>query len=377
MFEDLIEVEHETTDEGLLPPRQTVICVGHENVEKKLIDMITFGHFPHALIFAGSEGIGKATMAFRLARYLLRNGVAGIEGNGDSLFGGELPPVAVDSLDIAPDDRVFSQVASGGHPDLRTHERLFDEKKNRIKAGIEVNQAREVAPFLSMTAAKAGGWRIVIIDDADTMNRNAQNALLKTLEEPPSNTVLVLVAHRAGALISTIRSRCRVINFQPLTKEVFSSLLKQANPEITQKEMDILYDISGGSIGQAIRIIDEGGLPMVDKVISLFQDWPNWNWPEIHNLANKLGRKGQDTAYRAFTDVMKWLAVSLTRTKARGEKPCEVLAQSRLLNVREDYTLEEWNKICEKLNEHFDMVMHSSLDKHHGVLGAFSIFGGN
>lgn len=372
MFEDLIEEEPVAVIESL-PPRQTAECIGHEDVEKTLLEMSVSGHLPHALIFAGPEGIGKATMAFRLARYLLLKGV-GADENNDSLFGDDLPSSSPESLHMDQDQSVFAQVASGGHPDMITIERQFDEKKNRLREIVEINQIRRIAPFLHMTAAKAGGWRVVIVDDADRMNKNAQNAILKILEEPPANVLLILITHRTGALISTVRSRCRIINFQPLEKDKLAFLLRKQNPAITQEEIDILYDISGGSIGQSLRIIDEGGLATVDKAVALLQSWPDWNWPETHILANKLAGKGQEDSYRAFTDVMRWVVGSLTRAKARGEAPCNILMQGRLADMWKHYTLEEWNKICEKLNVHFDTVVRSSLDKRHGVMGAFSVF---
>ncbi len=172
-----------------LSPRENPHCWYHQNVEKILLDFITSGAMPHALIFSGSKGIGKATMAYRLARYLLKNGLGTSPSAQDSLFGDSAPTPL--SLDVAPDDPVFHRVASGGHTDLLTIEKPADKDE------INVETARKIAPFLRLTAS-GGGFKMVIVDDADTLNRNGQNALLKILEEPPSRTVIILVTHRLG-----------------------------------------------------------------------------------------------------------------------------------------------------------------------------------
>ena len=137
--------------------------VGHEDCQRKLIDLINSGAMPHALILAGPQGIGKSTFAFRAARFLFKNGTT--DSDQDSLFGGDAP-TEVTSLTVAPDDPIFTKVASGGHPDLLVIERPMDIRKNTQKAHVDVDTARKVAPFLRMTSAD-GGWRVVIIDDAE------------------------------------------------------------------------------------------------------------------------------------------------------------------------------------------------------------------
>ena len=160
---------NEVQPEGLRHPRAMDFCLGHDAVEQKLLGFINGQRPPHGLIFTGPKGIGKATMAYRFARYLLKNGTP--DKAQDSLFGA---PPAPENLFVSPDDPIFRRVSSGGHADMMSVERAYDTVKNRYKSGVEVDEIRKVAPFLRMTAAD-GGWRVVIIDDADTMNRNSQN----------------------------------------------------------------------------------------------------------------------------------------------------------------------------------------------------------
>ena len=357
---------------GLLPPRQMKDCLGHESVERALLEMIEKDRLPHALIFAGPQGIGKSTMAFRLARYLFKKGKDSNSADG-GLFGDSLPKEDVNSLVIDPSESVFWKVASGGHPDLLTIERLFDDKKSRLKASVEVDEVRRITPFMRMTASQ-GGWRIVVVDDADTMNRSAQNAILKILEEPPPNALLILVCHRLGAMIPTIRSRCRVIPFSPLSKEDFVSLIRQEHGSLPQSDTDVLFNISGGSVGQGLRIADEGGLEAVEKITALLYGWPRWQWSQIHLLAESMGRQGQEDKLRAFQDVLLWMVDSLLRAKARGETPQSPLNNDATQKLLAHYSLPQWIEIAGQLREHFDTVTAASLDKRHAVIGAFSLF---
>jgi DNA polymerase-3 subunit delta' len=168
-FQDMDEVEqgfassYESDEalgepEGLVEPRHSNFFVGHESAQERLLSLINSGAMPHAMIFSGTQGIGKSTLAFRLARTLLKHGTP--DSNQDSLFG-DAAPADITSLSIDADDPVFSKVAAGGHPDLLTIEPLEGKKS------LDVNTARKVAPFLRMTSAD-GGWRVVIVDDADT-----------------------------------------------------------------------------------------------------------------------------------------------------------------------------------------------------------------
>ncbi len=302
MFEDFDqEMDNDDNDddapasraepEGLKPPRENPDCLGHEANEAMLLQLIGQSRLPHAMIFAGQQGIGKATMAYRLARYILQGG-----GNADAepagLFGAPLPKAEPASLFVAPDAPVFRQVASGGHADLMTVERPYDDKKDRHKDSVDIETVRKIAPFMRMTASKDGGWRVVIVDDADTMTRQAQNGILKILEEPPQRAILILVCHRPGALIPTIRSRCRLVPFQPLALPVFSTLARKLDPGLDRDSLTSLHSLTEGSIGQAQNLIEEGGLETLAKLTGLLAGFPSWNWEAIHALADSLHDPG-------------------------------------------------------------------------------------
>ena len=378
MFDDFDDdlLEHEPMNnaggEELKPPREMSICVGHQESEDYLLNLINENKMPHALIFSGPQGIGKSTLAYRLARYLLKTGTSADSADG-GLFGDELPKDEADSLFIDPSETTFSQVSSGGHPDLLTIGRKFDEKKGVFKGTVEVDEVRKITPFMRMTAS-GGGWRIVIVDDADTMNRNSQNAILKILEEPPDNALIILITHRLGAMIPTIRSRARVINLMPLAYDDFKELLAKNYGGMADDDMQVLYNISEGSIGRALRIADEGGLESVSKVMALLNSWPEWQWSQIHMLAEAMGRNGQEESLKVFEEVFMWIINSLLRAKARAELPKAPLNNEVTARLLSHYSLVDWIEIAGNMQTHFDTVSSASLDRRHAIIGAFGLF---
>src|SRR5438045_6781510 len=220
------------------PPRANPDLLGHQAAGGELRRLVGRGRMPHALLLRGPRGIGKATLAFRLARFVLAPG--GGESGGPFLFGedgggggdAEVGEEGGSSgLAIPPESGTFRRVASGGHADLLTIERAYDPRRRRLRGEIVVGDTREIGTFLRLTPAE-GGWRVVVVDGADEMNRNAANALLKILEEPPQRALLLLIAHSPGRLLPTIRSRCRRFPLAPLPTAIVAELLARYRPEL-------------------------------------------------------------------------------------------------------------------------------------------------
>lgn len=352
-------------------PRAMDFCQGHDRVEQALLEFYKSGRMPHALIFSGPKGIGKATMAYRLAKFMMKSG-ATRDPNQDSLFGGE-DTGAPENLDVPANDPVFRRIVSGGHSDLLSIERLYDDLKGRLKSSVEVKEVRKVAPFLRMTAAD-GGWRVVIIDDADTMNRNAQNAILKILEEPPKNTLLILVAHRVGALIPTIRSRARVVHFQPLTDDDMKSLIGRTDIVLDEESLSTLIRLAGGSFGRAMEYEEEGGLETFAMIMEAFDRYPDFNWTGIHKLADDLAGKGKDQNYMSFQELTKWMFAQLAKSKARGQGiTAKALDTQAFQEILKNSSLAQLSKICENLHEFYGQSNAANLDKRQTVLGTFSL----
>ncbi|MCH8238393.1 MAG: DNA polymerase III subunit delta', partial [Proteobacteria bacterium] len=234
----------------LLHPKENPDLRGHEEAEKILLDGFHGGRLAHAWLISGPRGIGKATLAYRFARFVLGGGGAG------GLFGD-----ASQSLEMDPQDPIFRRIAAGGHGDLMVVEKSYDPKRKRIRDEIVVGDVRAVAPFMRLTTAE-GGWRVVVVDCADEMNQNAANALLKILEEPPDNALLLLVSHSPSRLLPTIRSRCRTLALQPLAEDRVADLLSAHRPELAPADVASLARLAEGSPGRALRLADAGGLAL-------------------------------------------------------------------------------------------------------------------
>lgn len=299
--------------EGLQPPHKSDVFYEHTAIEQDVLTLWNSGRMPHALVFNGLKGIGKATFAYRLARFIL-NETSDASGG---LFDGE--DSKPENLFIPRDNSVFHKVASEGHTDILTIKRPFDERKGVFKNEIPVSEIRKVAPFLRKTSG-AGGWRVVIIDDANHMNRNGQNALLKILEEPPKNTILILVTHGAGGLIPTIRSRCRFIAFNPLSNDTLYDLLNTAaGAPLMPNDSDILSELAQGSAGEAVSLLEQGGIDSIATIIDCLSSLENAVEEDVDRFALSFGKSGAKDVIDQFIFVLRWWFETLIRMNVNGE----------------------------------------------------------
>ena len=197
--------------EGFPHPRETAKLFGHEPAERALAEALASGRMHHAWLLAGPPGIGKATLAYRLARAALA----------------DPSERSATDLTVPEDSRAARQVRALSHPGLLVIRRPWDDKAKRFATTIPVDEVRRLRSFLGHSAAEAT-WRVVIVDDANELNVNAANALLKSLEEPPPRTVFLLVAPAPGRLLPTIRSRCRTLVLAPLEPAALRAAATQA-----------------------------------------------------------------------------------------------------------------------------------------------------
>jgi DNA polymerase-3 subunit delta' len=235
----------------VIEPRANSLLRGHAPAVAALHGAAISGRLHHAWLIGGQAGIGKATLAYRFARWLLAGATTA-------------------DLSLDPGHPTFKRVAANTHTDLLTIDRRFDEKRKKMQSEIVIDTVHEVGKFLRLTPGE-GGWRVVVVDGAEDMNRNAANALLKLLEEPPKCAILLLVSHAPGRLLPTIRSRCRSLNLSPLPGADVAALLETYAPDMTPPDRRNIAKLSEGSIGTALTLAEETGLAiaaLVDEALA-------------------------------------------------------------------------------------------------------------
>lgn len=198
------------------------------------------GRLAHGWLITGPPGVGKATFAYRVARRLLA-AAADAEACDD------------------PGHRIFRMVAKSEHPDLHVLEQEYDKRRRRLRGEILIGQVRHVIDRLRL-APMMGGRRVLILDPADGLNRNAVNALLKLLEEPPADTVMLLVVQRPGDLPATIASRCARLRLRPLSQAMVCEGLLLLDAGLDAATAERCAALAQGSIGRALELARGGWL---------------------------------------------------------------------------------------------------------------------
>lgn len=266
-------MKDETTPEpdrvpGAPHPRETRALIGQDHAVADFLDAANSHRLHHGWLLTGPRGVGKATLAWAIARWLL----AGAEG---------------ETLTVDPDHPVARRVLALSEPRLHLVRRTTDEKTGRLRAQIVVEDIRRLLAFFHMSAAE-GGRRIAIIDAADEMNTSAANALLKMLEEPPSGAVILLISHQPARLLPTIRSRCRELRLLPLSPEDLGRALRDLHVD---DDAEKLAALAGGSVGEALRLSGQDGLALYQQIVDLFAGQPMMDRPAAAKLADKAGAR--------------------------------------------------------------------------------------
>ncbi len=259
--------------------------LGHETAVRTLEQALASGRLHHGWLFHGRRGIGKATLAFRFARVLLA--------------GGASRP----GLDLESGHPVFAQVAGGHHPDLSVIEAERDPKTGKVKPQIPVDRVRAVTAKLHSTSA-ISERRVLIVDGAEKLNRNAANALLKPLEEPPPGAVLILISHRPGQVAATLRSRCAKLPMAGLNEAVLSDLLARCAPDLPADAREPVVAMARGSIGRALELAGGEWLQAYEKVVRAIAADP----PDalaIDDLASALAKWSAKDGFPAVMDLIQ------------------------------------------------------------------------
>jgi DNA polymerase-3 subunit delta' len=309
-------------------PRETFNLHGHRDAEMTLLNAYRGGRIPHAWLIGGAQGIGKATLAYRMARFVLAHrdpGAAGV--------------LSAKTLALDPSDPVVRHVAAGAHGGLLTLERTLNDK-GVMRTVITVDETRETISFFGSTAA-VDGWRVCIVDTVDELNANAANALLKVLEEPPRQSLFLLVSHAPARVLATIQSRCRKLPLRPLAvDDVIGAAAEAGQIPPDDPLLDEAAKAAEGSVARALTLLGGDALKLHQRTAALLETLPRVDPRELHALGDALGSSDR-VALGAFVDsVDRWITL---RLRADGHANANLPRLARLAEV--------WEKISRAARE--------------------------
>ncbi len=346
-------------------PRRTFGLLGQGEAERAFLSAWTSGRLPHAWLIEGPRGVGKATLAYRIARFVLRG-----ERGRNGLFGGSAP---ASSLDVPKEDPVFQRIAASGHADLLSVERTVNEKTGKLRRDISAEDARGLPGFFSMTAAE-GGYRVAIVDALDEANVEGVNALLKIVEEPPARALVLLVAHRPGRVLPTIRSRCRRLMLRPLPDPDVLTLLRMRHPDLPAADAAAVAALAEGSPGRAFRLVAAGGIDLHRQLGSLLGHLPSLDMQAVHALGDKLNRGGEAEQLPLLGELLSWWLTRIVRRIATGEMPGQAEEAGVVHKLAERGSLDQWVELWEKTARLVERADALNLERKQVVLTLFGAF---
>ena len=286
---------------GAPHPSEATTIFGQDSAQQQFLKAFDRGRLHHAWLLSGPRGVGKATLVWKIAKFLLTTPNAPAQ---DGLFGAMSQHVS--NLETPPDHPALPRILAGSEPALCVLRRSYDEKRKRFKQNITVDDVRSLKSFFGLSAAD-GGARVVIIDAADDMTGSAANALLKMLEEPPQNAFLFLISHQPAALLPTLRSRCRELRLSALSHDMVQQALTQAKIHLSEEQSPLITRLSAGSAGQAIRLAQLDGDALYSALISTLQTLPSLNQSAALKLAESFAGQANSERFDLLIDLIDYI----------------------------------------------------------------------
>jgi DNA polymerase-3 subunit delta' len=327
-------------------PRAVDRVFGHDAAIAEFEGALRSGRMHHAWLIVGPEGVGKATLAYHLARAVLAHEDIGA---------------------VRADDPVFRKVAGLAHPNLLVIRRSWIEKTKRYSQWIGVDEVRRLRAFLGNTAGE-GGWRVVIVDCADELNQNAANALLKALEEPPPQTLFFLISNAEGRLPVTIRSRARTLRLGPLGAEDLERAVRAAldrdGQKADAKTLPAALALAQGSVRRALELVSGEGIALYKQILETFGSLPKLDGARLHKQVEKLSGAGDTERLELYLSLLLGLIERLIRFGATGEGASEderKLAKRLMAKDNLAAWAEAWEALSEARAEAFALNLDRNL----------------
>jgi DNA polymerase-3 subunit delta' len=328
--------------EGAPHPRATSTLLGQGSAEATFLQAFNTGRLHHGWLITGPRGVGKATLAWRLARFLLAT-----PDDDGGMFAAPPP----ETLDIPDSHPVARRIAALSEPRLSLLRRAYDEKKAKLQDVISVDEVRKMKSFFTLSAAD-GGRRVAIIDAVDEMNPAAANALLKLLEEPPKSVTMFLISHQPARLLPTIRSRCRELRLGPLLAQDLSDALTMAGGEVAPEDRSALAELAGGSVGEAFRMTNLEGLALYARLVKLMATLPRLDRVQALAFAEAGAGRGAEAQFDLIVTLLDLCLARLARSGTCGTPLPEAAPGEAALIARlapNPWAAREWASLAQTL----------------------------
>ena len=357
--------------EGYPHPKVTEKLFGHQFAEQEFINCFKSNKLHHGWLITGAKGIGKATFAWQMAKFLLTQPIPstepkGLFGNSDENHDNDLG----ENLKKA----MIARILAESEPRLVVIRKSFDEKRKTFRSSIRVDEVRHLKTFFSLSASDGGG-RVAIIDCVEDMNINAANALLKTLEEPPKDTVFLLVSHNPQSLLPTIKSRCRELRLRNLTESDLKSALKQMNLTIPENDTKIHSLLGSGSVGNSIRLLEHDGAGLYRTLLSFLNQLPNLNGFELEKFIGTFSGNKNRSRLELFIELLNMVIARLAKAGIMGYSSADKILEeekeifTKLCQNR--ITAKKWAELAQTQSENLKHGLAVNLDPSSLILDTF------
>jgi len=334
--------------DGVPHPCESKAAIGHGQAIDAFLEQYSSGRLHHAHLVTGPKGIGKATLCLRFAAHLLKN---------------PKPEHSNKLLEVADTSNpVDAQIAARSHPNILHMTRPWDEKAKRFKTQLTVDEIRKTISFFG-TSRGEPGWRIALVDAADDMNQNAANALLKVLEEPPSDTVFFVLSHAPAKVLPTIRSRCQHLPLKALQDQELLQVLDTFGTAAALSENDKteMARLAQGSVRDAILLVQQEGLDLYRTFLKLCEDLPSTDWGGVHALADRVIGKGKEEKYQLLVSFAEKFLEDRAKSLDDPDVSISVLAR--------------WAQVWEKTRNSIRIADAYNLDRKQTIINLFQDMG--
>ena len=281
--------------------------IGHSSQKLSFLSFFASNRLPQCWLLAGNMGIGKASFAWLIAKFLLTTKYQPADLKID------LNESSINSILEPQSGSTLNRIISGSEQRVYIVRRGYNEKRKTFFKNISIEDVRKLQSYCSLSIAD-GGKRIIIIDTADDLNKSSSNALLKLLEEPPKNTIFLLISHQPNLLLPTIKSRCQKLSFSNLDQTDLGAVLTAIGCKIEPSDEVSLSILSKGSAGAACRLINSNCINLYRDILNIASSLPNLNTNKILQLSQNYFAKAKPSEFEIFIEMMQHFFSRLCKT---------------------------------------------------------------